>query len=75
VLSNPTTGIAGCCARAASGRRSPAETRDELPAFDHSITSSALSKIDCGTVRPSALAVLRFTTISSFVGSICHLKW
>jgi hypothetical protein len=35
----------------------------------HSITSSALSRIDCGTVRPSALAVLRFTTNSNFVGS------
>jgi len=34
----------------------------------HSITSSARSKIDGGTVRPSALAVLRFTTISNLVG-------
>ena len=33
------------------------------------ITSSARSKIDCGTVRPSALAVLRLTTISNFVGN------
>jgi hypothetical protein len=40
-----------------------------LPPSDHSITSSARSKIDCGTVRPSALAVLRFTAISYFVGS------
>ena len=28
----------------------------------YSITSSARSRIDCGTVRPSALAVLTFTT-------------
>jgi hypothetical protein len=35
----------------------------------YSITSSARSKIDCGTVRPSDLAVLRFTAISNFVGS------
>src|SRR6516162_7673714 len=35
----------------------------------YSITSSARSKIDCGTVRPSALAVLRLTTISNFVGN------
>src|SRR6516165_7141992 len=35
----------------------------------YSISSSARSKIDCGTVRPSALAVLRFTTISNFVGN------
>jgi len=35
----------------------------------YSMTSSARSKIDCGTVRPSDLAVLRFTTISNFVGN------
>jgi hypothetical protein len=37
--------------------------------FDYSITSSACSRIDCGTVKPSALAVLRFTTISNLVGN------
>jgi hypothetical protein len=31
--------------------------------------SSARTKIEVGTVRPSAMAVLRFTTISNFVGS------
>jgi hypothetical protein len=36
---------------------------------DYSITSSARSKIDCGAVRPSALAVLRFRAISYFVGN------
>ena len=35
----------------------------------YSITSSARSRIDCGTVMPSALAVLRFTAISKFAGS------
>jgi hypothetical protein len=35
----------------------------------HSITSSARSKIDCGTVRPSPLAVLALITISNLVGS------
>jgi len=35
--------------------------------FYHSITSSARSRIDCGTVRPSALAVLRLMTNSIFV--------
>ena len=35
----------------------------------YSITSSALSRIDCGTVKPSAFAVLRLMTISYFVGS------
>jgi DNA-binding beta-propeller fold protein YncE len=45
------------------------EPRDKGPPFNHSITSSARSKMDCGTARPSALAVLRFTTISNFVGN------
>jgi hypothetical protein len=35
----------------------------------YSITSSARSRIDRGTSRPSALAVLRFTTISNLVGN------
>jgi hypothetical protein len=35
----------------------------------YSITSSARTKIDGGTVRPSALAVLAFTAISNFTGT------
>src|SRR5262245_37966513 len=35
----------------------------------HSITSSTLARIAGGIARPSALAVLRFTTNSNFVGS------
>src|SRR6516165_9674745 len=35
----------------------------------YSITSSARSKVNGGTARPSALAVLRFRTISYFVGN------
>jgi len=35
----------------------------------YSMTSSARSMIDGGTARPSALAALRFTTISNFVGN------
>jgi hypothetical protein len=35
----------------------------------HSITSSARSRIDGGTARPSAVAVLRLTTISNLGGS------
>jgi hypothetical protein len=38
-------------------------------AFTHSITSSALSRIDGGTVSPSAVAVLRLMTIKYFVGN------
>ena len=34
----------------------------------HSMTSSARARIDGGTVRPSALAVLRLITSSNFVG-------
>jgi hypothetical protein len=40
---------------------------DRLPPL-HSITSSARASSDCGTVRPSALAVLRLMTSSNFVG-------
>ncbi len=36
--------------------------------MDHSITLSVRSSTDCGMVRPSALAVFRFTTSSNFVG-------
>ena len=35
----------------------------------YSITSSALASNDCGTVNPSALAVLRFITIWYLVGT------
>jgi hypothetical protein len=34
----------------------------------YSMTSSAVASSDCGMVRPSAFAVLRFTTISNLVG-------
>jgi hypothetical protein len=40
--------------------------RNELPLY--SITSSALASNDGGTVRPSALAVLRLITNSTSVG-------
>src|SRR5262249_39379822 len=42
-------------------RRRAAEQRDELAAPDHSITSSARSRIDVGSVRPMAFAALRLT--------------
>jgi hypothetical protein len=35
---------------------------------DHSITASARASTEGGIVRPRALAVLRFTTSSNFVG-------
>src|SRR5262249_54574673 len=49
--------------------RRAAEATEEYTPPNHSITSSARSRIDGGTVRPSALAVLSFRTISNFVGS------
>src|SRR6516165_3945570 len=47
--------------------RRAAEQRDELAAFDHSITSSARASSLSGTVRPSALAVFKLITSRSFV--------
>src|SRR5262245_48662541 len=43
-----------------------AEQRDELAPPDHSITSSARPSSGSGTVRPSALAVLRLMISSTF---------
>src|SRR5262245_913036 len=48
-------------------RGRPAHERDEFPPF-HSITSSAVICMISGTVRPSALAVLRLITSSNLVG-------
>src|SRR5262245_2253066 len=42
---------------------------DNELAASHSITSSARSRIDGGTARPSAFAVLRLTTISNLAGN------
>src|SRR5262249_33428881 len=50
-------------------RRGAAEQRDER-APPHSITSSARASSVGGTVRPSALAVLRLITSSNLVGCI-----
>ena len=65
----PTTGIACCCARAASGHARTAEQRDEFSPV-HSITSSALASSVGGTIRPSALAVVRLTARSNLVGAV-----
>src|SRR5262245_23214327 len=48
-------------------RRRAAEQRDEF-ASPHSITSSARASSDGGTVRPSALAVVRLMTRSNLIG-------
>src|SRR5262249_23480281 len=56
-------------ARRERPRRRAAEERDEVAPLNHSITSSARSIIDGGMARPSAVAVLRFTTISNLVGN------
>ena len=60
VWRKPITGIAGCCARAATGQpRRTAEQRDELAAV-HSITSSARASSMEGSSSPSFFAVFRF---------------
>src|SRR5262249_47553108 len=55
-------------ARRERPRGRAAEQRDELAAA-HSITSSARASKLSGTVRPSALAVLRLITSSYLVGA------
>src|SRR5262249_40093230 len=47
----------------------PPEPRDELASSHHSITSSARSNNDGGTLRPSALAVLRLMVNWILTGS------
>jgi hypothetical protein len=56
----------GEIARAASGYA--AAPTPAINSRRHSITSSARSRINGGTARSSALAVLRFRTISNFLG-------
>src|SRR6516165_6392750 len=48
--------------------RRAAEQRDELPPWDHSITSSAIASSLSGIWRPSAFAVLRLITSSNLAG-------
>jgi hypothetical protein len=63
----------GCCARAASGHAAalPMSVKNSRPLQlrDHSITSSARASKLSGTVRPSALAVLRLIASSYLVGA------
>ena len=67
---NPITGIAGCCARAASGHAAAAPPSSVMNSRRlHSITSSARASSVGGTSRPSALAVLRLMTSSYLVGA------
>src|SRR5262249_50951462 len=54
-------------ARRERPRRRTAEQRDELATL-HSITSSASASSVHGTVRPSALAILRLMTSSNDLG-------
>src|SRR5262249_3813061 len=48
--------------------RRATEHRDEIAPVPHSITSPGRHRNDPGIVRPSALAVVRFTTRSNLVG-------
>ena len=52
-----------------SGRWSEVGPDPKLPLVSYSITLSARTKIDCGIVRPSALAVFMLITSSNLVGS------
>src|SRR6202795_3610748 len=66
------SGWSGCrVGLAPTGKRrlSTAHTRSRRAASRYSITSSARSRIDGGTARPSALAVLAFKAITNLVGS------
>src|SRR5262249_18719147 len=65
---NPICTALLLCRRDEWPRRRAAETRDELAPF-HSITSSARASRECGTSRPSALAVLRLMTSSNLTGA------
>src|SRR5205823_3096179 len=49
-------------------RKRRAADNGEKVAPPHSMTSSARCSSDCGTVRPSALAVFRLITSSNLVG-------
>ena len=67
---NPITGIAGCCARAASGHAAAAPPSSVMNSRRlHSITSSARASSVGGISRPIALAVLRLMTSSCFTGA------
>ena len=55
-------------AECARGGHRATQQQHQLPTLHHSMTSSASARIDGGTVRPSALAVLRLTTSSNRVG-------
>jgi hypothetical protein len=54
-------------ARRERPRRRATDERDEFAPL-HSITSSARSRMEVGMVRPTVLAVLRFTTSWNWVG-------
>src|SRR5262249_22748098 len=60
--------IALLCARAQRPRRRAGQKSDKLAAL-HSITSSARTSKRSGTLRPSALAVLRLSTVWYLTGT------
>jgi hypothetical protein len=51
-----------------SGEEHRTRPSEECPPVNHSITRSARSSTDCGTVRPNARAVLRLITSSNLAG-------
>ena len=66
---NPITGIAGCCARAASGHLAAAPPSSVMNSRrHHSITSSARASTVAGRVTPIPSAVRLFMTSLKAVG-------
>src|ERR1700694_1763246 len=65
---NPRHSALLLCEREAGRDRERRGADHEFAAVDHSITSVAWSRSDCGMVSPSALAVLRLMTKSNLVG-------
>jgi hypothetical protein len=62
--------VASAVASASEAIGHPAVRAVRRRAPVYSITSSARTRIDGGIASPSALAVLRFTTISNLVGNL-----
>src|SRR5207245_8024205 len=56
------------CGRERYGEDAPTHDADERSPVHHRRLSSARTRIDCGIVKPRALAVLRLMTNSNFVG-------
>ena len=59
----------GHCPRTGWGASAAKRAAIHYECGGYSMTSSARARINCGIVKPSSWAVLRFTTKSNFTGS------